>query len=115
MAVEDYYRMLGISSSANERERFDESEPCYVISVAAKMVGVKAQTLRYYERIGVVEPSRSKGRIRLYSDKDIGRLRHIKTLTEDLGVNLAGAEIILRLIEQIAEMEKRMEAEIKKS
>jgi len=88
---------------------FDDYEPCYVISVAARMLGVHAQTLRYYERLGVIEPSRSQGRVRLYSKWDIDRLRQVKTLMNELGVNLAGVEVILRLRERIAEMEDQME------
>jgi MerR family transcriptional regulator/heat shock protein HspR len=96
---------------------FDDSEPCYVISVVARIIGVHAQTLRYYERVGLVEPSRSRGRVRLYSMRDIERLRQAKTLMNDLGVNLAGVEVILRLREHIAEMENQigeMELEIKR-
>ena len=96
---------------------FDDSEPCYVISVVARMLGVHAQTLRYYERVGVIEPSRSMGRVRLYSNRDIERLRQVRTLMNDLGVNLAGVEVILRLSEKIAEMGRQieeMELEIKR-
>jgi len=96
---------------------FEDYEPCYVISVAAKMVGIHAQTLRYYEKEGLIEPSRSQGRVRFYSRRDIDRLRQIKTLVNDLGVNLAGADIILRLNERIVEMERQMhdmELEIKR-
>jgi len=96
---------------------FDDYEPCYVISIAAKVLGVHAQTLRYYEREGLIEPSRSQGRVRLYSKRDIDRLRQIKTLVNDLGVNLAGVDIILRLNERIADMESQiqeMELEIKR-
>jgi len=88
---------------------FDDYEPCYVISVAARMLGVHAQTLRYYEKLGVIEPSRSQGRVRLYSRRDIDRLRQVKTLMNELGVNLAGVEVILRLRKRIAEMEDQME------
>ena len=84
----------------------DETEPRYVISVAARMVGVHEQTLRYYERTGLIEPSRSRGNIRLYSDRDIERLRHIKRLMDDLGVNLAGVEVIIRIVERLADMEQ---------
>ena len=73
----------------------DENEPCYVISIAARMVGVHAQTLRYYERVGILAPSRSRGRIRLYSQADINRIRQVQRLIDDLGVNLAGAEVII--------------------
>ena len=72
------------------------------------MVGMHAQTLRYYERAGIIEPSRSRGRIRLYSQADIVRLRQIQRLISELGVNLAGAEIILRLNDRIREMDEEM-------
>ena len=89
-------------------DRIDDDEPCYVISVAARMLGMHAQSLRYYERVGILRPSRSLGRIRLYSQADIARLRHIQRLINELGVNLAGAEAILRLNERIREMEAEM-------
>jgi len=88
----------------------EKSEPLYFISIAARMVGVHAQTLRYYERAGLVKPSRSLGRIRLYSPRDIERLKQVKSLMEDLGVNLAGAEVILRLTERIGQLEARLRA-----
>jgi len=90
-------------------DRVPDDEPCYVISVAARMVGMHAQSLRYYERMGIIAPSRSRGRIRLYSAADIARLRQIQRLISDLGVNLAGAEVILRLNQRIREMEGEME------
>jgi MerR family transcriptional regulator/heat shock protein HspR len=93
---------------ANEFE-LPEDEPCYVISVAARMVGMHAQTLRYYERAGLVRPSRSRGRIRLYSVADIARLRQIQRLINDLGVNLAGAEVILRMGEHIEQLQQETE------
>ena len=73
------------------------------------MVGMHAQSLRYYERMGVVTPSRSRGRIRLYSQADIDRLRQIQRLINDLGVNLAGADIIIRMNERIRIMEEEIE------
>ncbi len=73
------------------------------------MVGVHAQTLRYYERVGLVRPSRSEGRRRLYSPMDMDRLRRIKALTEDMGVNLAGVDVVLRLMERISQMENEVE------
>ncbi|MBA7634255.1 putative heat shock protein HspR [subsurface metagenome] len=87
----------------------DNTEPCYVISVAAKMVGVQTYTLRYYERVGIIDPSRSPGNIRLYSERDIARLRQVKTLMGDLGVNLAGVEVVLRLAQRMTEVQRRME------
>ena len=100
------------------RERLiPEEEPCYIISVAARMLGMHAQTLRYYERMGMIAPSRSRGRIRLYSQADLSRLRQIQRLINDLGVNLAGAEVILRLNERVRQMEEeseRLRAEIQR-
>ena len=90
-------------------ERSPQDEPCYVISIAAKMIGMHAQSLRHYERLGLVRPSRSRGRVRLYSQADIERLRHIQRLVNDLGVNLAGAEVVIRLNERIRRMEEEME------
>jgi MerR family transcriptional regulator/heat shock protein HspR len=94
----------------------EQNEPRYVISVAAKILGIQTHTLRYYERIGIVEPSRSRGNIRLYSERDLDQLRRVKTLIEDLGVNLAGAEVILRMAQQIGQLQNRLlelETEIK--
>ncbi len=87
------------------REQPGWDEPCYVISVVSRMVGVTAQSLRYFERIELVEPSRSGGNIRLYSPRDIERLRRIKTLIYDMGVNAAGVEVILRLTDRIQQLE----------
>lgn len=84
-------------------------EPCYVISVAAKLLGMHVQTLRYYERVGLIAPSRSRGNIRLYSERDVVRLRQVKRLMEELGVNLAGAEVILRMRDRLAELELERE------
>ena len=86
------------------------TEPCFVISVAARMVGLHAQTLRYYERVGLVMPSRSGGRQRLYSMADVDRLRRIKTFTDEMGVNLAGAEVAMKLIDRIKELETQVES-----
>ncbi len=88
----------------------NKREPRYVISVAAQMLRVHPQTLRLYERVGLVNPQRSGGNIRLYSDADIERLQTIQRLVNDLGVNLAGAEIILNMREQMLEMERQLDA-----
>ena len=80
-------------------------EPCFVISVAARIVGVHAQTLRHYERVGLIWPSRTGGRQRLYSMADIDRLRRLKALPEDMGRNLAGAEVAIKLMDRIEELE----------
>jgi len=86
----------------------ENREPRYVISVAARILGVQTHTLRYYEKVGIVEPRRSQGNIRLYSDVDLELLRRVKTLMDDLGVNLAGVEVVLRLAQQLNEAQLRI-------
>jgi MerR family transcriptional regulator/heat shock protein HspR len=86
------------------------NQPMYVISIAAKMIGLHPQTLRHYENIGLVTPERSEGKIRLYSPADIDRLRQITRLTDELGVNLAGVQIILDMRERLEQLQLEMEA-----
>jgi len=83
-------------------------EPSYVISIAARMVGMHAQTLRYYERAGLVTPARTKGNIRLYRRSDIERLRLIQKLIADHGVNLAGVDLVLRMEVRIRTLRARV-------
>ena len=87
----------------------ENEEPRYVISVAARILGIRTYTLRYYEKIGIIEPHRSQGNIRLYSDRDILLLKQMKTLMEDLGINLAGAEVILRMAQRMTELQQHVE------
>jgi MerR family transcriptional regulator/heat shock protein HspR len=87
----------------------DDTEPRYVISIAARMVGVQTYTLRYYERVGIIEPSRSRGNIRLYSERDIARLKRVKTLMDDMGVNLAGVEVIIKIMQQMLELQNQVQ------
>lgn len=84
------------------------SDPVYSIRVAARLVGLHVQTLRYYERNGLVQPQRSRGNVRYYSDFDVERIQKIKSLIDELGVNLAGAEVIMRMSGRMAEMEQRI-------
>ncbi len=88
--------------------RHSEDEPIYVISVAARLVEMHPQTLRYYERAGLLKPERSTGKIRLYSQREIERLRKIARLTNELGVNLAGVEIIMDLTQRLEKMQEEM-------
>ncbi len=85
-----------------------DDEPIYVISVAARLVETHPQTLRYYERAGLLKPSRSSGKIRLYSKREIERLRRIARLSNELGVNLAGVEIIMNLTDRLEELQRDM-------
>lgn len=80
-------------------------EPVYLISVVADILGVHPQTLRQYEREGLIKPSRTNGKIRLYSQKDINHIKYVLTLTKEIGVNLAGVDIILQLNKKIDELE----------
>ncbi|AJC90671.1 heat shock transcriptional regulator, MerR family [Campylobacter subantarcticus LMG 24377] len=84
-------------------------EPVYLISVVAKVLSIHPQTLRQYEKEGLVEPSRTDGKMRLYSQKDIDRIKMILRLTRDLGVNLAGVDVILKLKTKIDEFENTIE------
>jgi MerR family transcriptional regulator/heat shock protein HspR len=80
----------------------------YMISAVAELYKLHPQTLRLYERVGLLKPSRSQGNTRLYTDEDLERLEVILTLARDMGVNLAGIEIILNMREKMVEMEKQM-------
>lgn len=84
---------------------YSYDEPVYLISVVSKILSIHPQTLRQYEREGLIEPGRTRGKMRLYSQRDIDRIKTILRLTRDLGVNLAGVDIILRLKEKIEELE----------
>lgn len=83
-------------------------EPVYLISIVAKILDIHPQTLRQYERENLITPSRSDGRIRLYSQRDIDRIKLILRLTREMGVNLAGVDVVLRLKEQIDTMEQEI-------
>ncbi len=95
----------------------DEAKPRYVISIAAEMLDIQTYTLRYYEKVGIIKPARSPGNTRLYSDMDLALLRRIRTMMEDLGINLAGIDVILRMSQQIAELQRatdEMELELRR-
>ncbi|MFL2763134.1 MAG: helix-turn-helix transcriptional regulator [Dehalococcoidia bacterium] len=90
--------------------QWDFSEPniegVYVISVASRMLSMHPQTLRKYERVGLVRPSRTDGMLRLYSQDDIARLKLIKYLVDDLGLNLAGVRLILNIFNDLLDVKK---------
>lgn len=89
------------------------NQPVYMIGVAAEMCNVHPQTLRQYERLGLVIPSRAGAKNRLYSDNDIRRVQQIQRLTQDMGVNLAGVELILRLLDDMEAMRTDMEVQLR--
>ena len=86
-----------------------DDRPRYMISVAADIVGMHPQTLRIYEQKGLVRPKRTAGNTRLYSERDLERLRLIQRLTSELGLNLAGVEHVLRLEDQLQRMQARLD------
>ncbi|HPQ40803.1 MAG TPA: chaperone modulator CbpM [bacterium] len=87
-------------------ERTETDRPKYRISVISARLGIHPQTIRTYEKMELIHPARSQGNTRLFSDRDLRRIEKIQTLTRDLGVNLAGVEVILRKLEQIEKMKE---------
>ena len=97
-------------------EILDYEEPCFVISVAARIIGVQTQTLRYYEKLGLIEPYRTGGNQRIFSRRDIEKIQYVRSLMEDLGVNLAGVEVVMGLVNRLQETKetlKQIQAENK--
>lgn len=89
--------------------RFDERAPAYVISVAAELSGMHPQTLRQYDRVGLVSPQRTRGRGRRYSARDVARLREIQRLSQDHGINLAGIKRIFELQDEVSALSDQLE------
>lgn len=87
----------------------NKGKPLYMIGVVADMLNVHPQTLRFYERRGLIQPSRTEGRTRMYSPEDVEEISRVVRLTRDLGVNLAGVEIILKMRRRMFEMQKQIE------
>ncbi len=85
-------------------------EPVYLISVVASILDIHPQTLRQYEKEGLIEPSRTQGRMRLYSQRDIDKIKLVLQLTRKMGINLAGVDVILKLKKQMDEMSEEIEA-----
>lgn len=86
-----------------------QHEPLFQISVVSRMVGVHQQTIRSYERLGLLSPARSAGNTRLFSYADVERLQQVVRLVNDLGINLAGVEVIFRLSRQIEALQQQLE------
>jgi MerR family transcriptional regulator/heat shock protein HspR len=87
-----------------------DDRPRYMISVAAELVGMHPQTLRIYEAKGLVRPRRTPGNTRLYSERDLERLREIQKLTTELGLNLAGVERVMALEDEVARLRNQLDA-----
>jgi MerR family transcriptional regulator, heat shock protein HspR len=96
---------------AKDRERpFAEDQGVFMISVAARLAGMHPQTLRIYEERGLIKPARSPKQTRLYSQRDVERLKRIQEMTTELGMNLAGVEQVLSLEQMMDEMQERLDA-----
>jgi MerR family transcriptional regulator/heat shock protein HspR len=87
----------------------DRARPLYMIGVVAEMLKIHPQTLRFYEKKGLIRPSRTIGRTRMYSDEDVEEIARLLRLTRDMGVNLAGAEVIVKMRRRMIEMQKQIE------
>ena len=90
-------------------EMFGHDEPVFIISVAARMLGLRTQTLRYYERLGLIEPSRTRGNQRVFSRRDVEKVQRIRSLMDELGVNLAGVEVMLKLLSRLEASEQEVQ------
>lgn len=90
--------------------RLDDRAPVFVISVAAELSGMHPQTLRQYDRLGLVVPQRTRGRGRRYSPRDVIRLQEVQALSQDQGINLAGIKRILELQDEVSELEGKLES-----
>ena len=94
--------------TADSTSDYTTVEGVYIISVAARILQMHPQTLRKYEKLGLIQPSRTVGMLRLYSEEDLAKLRLIRYLENDLGMNLAGVTFTLNLLEQLIELENRL-------
>lgn len=94
---------------------FSEDEPCFTIGIVHQMLGLHPQTLRHYERLGLVRPHRSDGKIRMYSAKDLERIALIKRWIDEFGVNLAGVEVMLKMQESMEELRADLEHQLEEA
>ncbi len=104
----DWHEVMELLFESNEHSTHDVQRPVYYISVVAEMVDIHPQTLRMYERMGLITPCRTANNIRLYSDADVQRVRRIQHLTQGLGVNLAGVELIFNLLGEMEKMHEEL-------
>lgn len=100
------------SASHNRPNDGERQRPVYHISIVAEMVETHPQTLRMYERMGLLNPQRTRNNVRLYSEDDVDQVRRIQHLTQDLGVNLAGVEVVFKLLREMHQLREELEQEI---
>ncbi len=106
---QNFKRVVRVNVPTRVTEVYANPDGLYVISVAARLLEMHPQTLRKYERVGLVSPSRTVGMLRLYSEEDIVRLRLIKHLVGDLGLNMAGVELSLNMFNQVLKMRSALD------
>ncbi len=99
------------SDNASASAPAERQRPVYHISIVAEIVATHPQTLRTYERMGLVSPQRTRNNVRLYSEDDVEQVRRIQHLTQELGVNLAGVEVVFKLLQEIEKMRQEIEAQ----
>jgi DNA-binding transcriptional MerR regulator len=108
LPVADDIESATLSDPSEVEVQEEQVQGVYIISVAARILDMHPQTLRKYERLGLIRPSRTVGMLRLYSQEDIEKLRLIRYLEEELGMNLAGVVFTLKLVNQLMDMQQRL-------
>ena len=103
-----FFDEMNGANGASASSHVPQHEPVFQISVVSRMVGIHQQTIRSYERVGLLNPARSSGNTRLFSPADVERLRQVVRLVNDLGINLAGVEVILRMSRQIEALQEQL-------
>lgn len=101
--------------SSEETRPAERQRPVYHISIVAEMVETHPQTLRMYERMGLLNPQRTRNNVRLYSEDDVDQVRRIQHLTQDLGVNLAGVEVVFKLLREMHQLREELEQEMEEA
>ena len=102
-------------NSSDEERPGERQRPVYHISIVAEMVETHPQTLRMYERMGLLSPQRTRNNVRLYSEDDVDQVRRIQHLTQDLGVNLAGVEVVFKLLREMHQLREELEQEVEEA
>ena len=103
-----FFDEMNGANGTSASSHVSQHEPVFQISVVSRMVGIHQQTIRSYERVGLLNPARSSGNTRLFSPADVERLRQVVRLVNDLGINLAGVEVILRMSRQIEALQEQL-------
>jgi MerR family transcriptional regulator/heat shock protein HspR len=111
----DIPRSSANGQQSDETRPGERQRPVYHISIVAEMVETHPQTLRMYERMGLLNPQRTRNNVRLYSEDDVDQVRRIQHLTQDLGVNLAGVEVVFKLLREMHQLREELEQEVEEA